>query len=125
MNVSIKINPCKDEKLASIDGGRIYEACGLIPKFLAMALETQPTNMQQLADAIDKIYQYGGFKDGAPKGIKITSEGKFTYLDDPDLLPYVKFEIKGVEAEPLSMYIYPHAWVALVSSSNTLICRMD
>jgi len=91
------LNPTGDTDLNQWQPGHLLEACGIIPDFFAEACITAQSenpdgvNIEAIADAMDRIYQYGGFQ--YPLGGAIDSEGVYLsqYAEDEDLSPLVKF----------------------------------
>jgi hypothetical protein len=100
------------------------EYLGLIPEFFMEATHAQrwPSDTLQLvADAMDSLYGYGGFR--FPFGGTVTDTGTYTTPDDPDLTPYATITY----LDKYTLYCYPYAITALRDNETgeTKIGRFD
>lgn len=115
-----KVDPLK--KYPDVKKGRLVEACGLIPAFVAEAEiglgEGAP--LEALHRAVMEIYGYGL---GHPMtGGEVTPEGVYTYPEDPDLYPLVSLQT----AQGHEVLIYQYAITAFRDSEGTTIVeRID
>lgn len=106
----------------------LVNACGLIPMFFRDASnslkgpEGHPeAPLSALADAMDAIYQFGGFS--YPMDGKVDDNGVYVspYDGDEPLHPYVTLYNRG-----FICHIYPYAIVAIEGTDGeTKIARMD
>jgi len=101
--------------------GDLVEACGIIPQFFfAAAVENKKTAKEAYETMVSE-YGFGDWSSTSwgtidPKGTYVSSsEG------DQDLEPYMEL----VMLDGPTLYIYPHAILAVVDSNDTIISRMD
>jgi hypothetical protein len=91
------LNPAGDADLNRAQPAHLLEACGIIPDFFAEACITAETenpdgvNIDAIADAMDRVYQFGGFE--FPLGGDLDADGVYRsqYAEDPDMSPLVRF----------------------------------
>jgi len=92
-----EFNPAGDPILSRATPNQLLEACGLIPHFFCDACANcevenpEGFTLDNIADAMDRIYQYGGFRYGwqgtvDQKGIYHAPDS-----EDPPLSPLVRF----------------------------------
>jgi hypothetical protein len=81
---------------------QLLERCGYIPNW---ALAADPC--ESMAHAIERQYPYYG---GQLSGGSVTSEGVYTYPNDPDLYPFIKIENPETME---TLYQYPHDIVVI------------
>lgn len=97
------------------------DALGLLPNFFDRALYIEGQPIQSVADNMDDIYYYGGFKypfDGV-----INSDGLYVADNDEDkpLEPIARIDKMGY-----TLFIYPYAITGLVDNKgNQKIGRFD
>ena len=108
-----------------IKASKLFEATGLIPYFVAEAALT--AGLETAQDAMDIMNEAYGFglgeynllEDG--KG-EVSPEGLYTYPEDPDMAPMVKFEW----AEGFTVFVYQYALVAVRGpEGDAIMQRMD
>lgn len=91
------LNPAGDADLNSASPALLLEACGIIPDFFAEACITAESqnpdgiNLDAIADAMDRVYQYGGFE--FPWGGTLDADGVYQsqYAEESDRSPLVRF----------------------------------
>ena len=96
------------------------EYLGILPEFFISATQEGDT-LQQVADAMDEIYQFGGFQ--YPFGGTVADCGAYKSPDDPDLQPYATISY----LDRFTMYCYPYAITAIRDNDTgeTKIGRFD
>jgi len=102
---------------------RILPALGLIPSFVSFAEDTGPTDSAQMVwDAMVEAYGFGD--TSSPEWGTITDEGVYVskYDEDPDLHPMARYDLEG---DRVVVYQYHYGIVAVVSTEQTIIARMD
>ena len=90
-------NPAGDPELARATPAQLLEACGLIPHFFCDACQQAETEnpdgftLKNIADAMDNLYQFGGFQYPWPG--HVAADGVYTsaHAEDPPLSPLVRF----------------------------------
>ena len=97
------------------------EHLGLVPEFFLQALHYGGDTLQTVADAMDSIYGYGGFR--FPFEGTVTDTGVYTAPEDPDLTPYATVTY----LDKYTLYCYPYAITALRDNETgeTKIGRFD
>jgi hypothetical protein len=100
------------------------EYLGLLPEFFIHAtqgLEGPAESLDQVADAMDAVYGYGGFQ--YPFGGTVADSGAYKSPDDPDLQPYATISY----LDRFTMYCYPYAITAIRDNDTgeTKIGRFD
>ena len=99
------------------------EHLGILPEFFISAtqgLENTGT-LDQVADAMDEIYGFGGFC--YPFSGTVTDSGTYQTPEDPDLEPYATISY----LDRFTMYVYPYAITAIRDNDTgeTRIGRFD
>ncbi len=94
-----------------VDPQRLIEACGLIPYWVDV------TDERSFRQQVDDNYGFGLYE---MSGGTVDGEGVYRYPEDPDLLPYLKWERDGEVA-----YMYSHAIMAFVKDGVTFVTRVD
>ena len=97
------------------------EYLGIIPEFFMEAVQYGGDTLDTVADAMDLIYGYGGFR--FPFSGTVTDTGVYTTPDDPDLQPYATISY----LDRFTMYCYPYAITAIRDNDtgDTKIGRFD
>jgi len=97
------------------------EHLGLVPEFFLQALHYGGDTLQTVADAMDSIYGYGGFR--FPFDGTVTDTGVYTTPEDPDLTPYATITY----LDKYTLYCYPYAITAIRDNDTgeTKIGRFD
>lgn len=97
------------------------EYLGIIPEFFMEAVQYGGDTLDTVADAMDLIYGYGGFRH--PFSGTVTDTGVYTTPDDPDLQPYATISY----LDRFTMYCYPYAITAIRDNDTgeTKIGRFD
>ena len=97
------------------------EYLGLIPEFFMEAVQYGGDTLDTVADAMDSLYGYGGFR--FPFDGTVTDTGVYTTPDDPDLQPYATISY----LDRFTMYCYPYAITAIRDddTGETKIGRFD
>jgi hypothetical protein len=102
----------------------LVNACGLIPQFFVVAtrnLDSANEDIETLADAMDSLYNYGGFSVPFEGTVSDTGVYSSQYEEDEDLQPYATLYSRGY-----TCYIYPYAITAIVrDNGDTKIGRFD
>jgi hypothetical protein len=96
------------------------EYLGLLPEFFISATQEGDT-LEQVTQAMDSIYQYGGFQ--YPFGGTVADCGAYKSPEDPDLQPYATISY----LDRFTMYCYPYAITAIRDNDTgeTKIGRFD
>lgn len=95
--------------------GGLMDATGLIPYFIAEAAEE--TTARGVYDVMVEAYGFGGHEmDGG----SVSSDGTYSYPEDPDLAPLVSFELDAG-----FVYVYQYGIVGIASPNETIVTRMD
>jgi len=116
-----ELNPAGDADIGGATPDRIIEACGIIPDFFAEAcLPEGPRTLQQVADDMEAGYGFGGFC--YPLGGAVSPQGVYSYPEDPDLYPLVRYRFGAFEC-----YVYPYAITAIrdVRTGECKVGRFD
>ncbi|MAL45933.1 hypothetical protein [Hyphomonas sp.] len=100
-----EFNPAGDPILSRATPDQLLEACGLIPHFFCDACANceienpEGFTLDNIADAMDRIYQYGGFRYGW-KGT-VDQKGIYHAADseDPPLSPIMRFRYRNHAAD--------------------------
>ena len=79
---------------------------GLIPEFFIHATQ-EGESLDQVAQAMDEIYGYGGFQ--YPFGGTVAETGAYQSPEDPDLQPYATVHY----LYRFTMFCYPYAITAI------------
>jgi hypothetical protein len=116
------IDPTGHFESKGVEKGRLVEACGLIPGFVAFAERMEAETAREVYDYMVKEYGFGGFEWSEEEHHVDTGTGVYSYPDDPDLYPLVLLEVDGCDVD---VYIYQHAIVSIVGDDETIVCRMD
>ena len=98
------------------------EHLGLIPEFFISATQgSEDATLDAVADAMDEVYQYGGFR--YPFSGTVDADGVYRAPEDPPLEPYVTLGY----LDRFTLYQYPYAIVALRDNDTgeTKIGRFD
>lgn len=96
-----------------------FEYAGVIPMFFMDAVAKDSESIQTVADTMDAIYQFGGFR--YPFGGTVDSEGLYQSGGDEPLSPLVTCKDSGY-----TLHVYPYSITALVDSEgNQKIGRFD
>ena len=100
------------------------EWLGLIPEFFIHAtqgLEGPAESLEQVADAMDTVYGYGGFSFSFSG--TVDHEGIYRAPEDPALEPYVAIQY----LDKFTLYQYPYSIVALrdTDTGETKVGRFD
>jgi hypothetical protein len=101
------------------------EHLGLLPEFFMEATHVSGgpvyDTLQLVADAMDSLYGYGGFR--FPFDGTVTDTGVYTTPEDPDLTPYATITY----LDKYTLYCYPYAITALRDNETgeTKIGRFD
>ena len=96
------------------------EYLGILPEFFIQATQEGET-LEQVAEAMDSIYQFGGFQ--YPFGGTVAESGAYQSPDDPDLQPYATISY----LDRFTMFCYPYAITAIRDNDtgDTKIGRFD
>jgi hypothetical protein len=96
------------------------EYLGLLPEFFIHATQEGDT-LYQVAEAMDSIYQFGGFQ--YPFGGTVAESGEYQSPEDPDLEPYASITYRN----RFTMYCYPYSITAIrdEETGETKIGRFD
>jgi len=122
------LNPTDDKVIGAASGNDIVEACGLIPDFFCQACLDLPiipstidTDLKIVADGMDTIYGFGGFK--YPWSGTLTDEGVYQSKDsDPDMNPLALFRYGHLE---LFVYQYGICAIRDTKTNESKIARFD
>lgn len=128
------LNPAGDADFNRAQPARLLEACGIIPDFFAEACITAETenpegvNLDAIADAMDRVYQMGGFQ--YPLGGDIDADGVYRsqYAEDPDMSPLVRFAYAvtmGGQAFECFVYQYGITAIRERGSEAAKVARFD
>lgn len=92
---------------------------GLIPEFLS-ELDPRPA-----AEQFNERYAHGG--GWYPMdGWQFTSFNGIKYPGDPVYLPVARIDLHTGKDRPETIFVYEHAWVAIVQADGTYeVARMD
>lgn len=101
---------------------RLVRACGIIPAFAAEAYAKGNETAQDVYDAMVERYGFGDMSSTKWGTVDPTGVYKSAYDEDPDMQPLV--ELRFPE-NPVKVYIYQYAIVAVVDEDTTIISRMD
>ena len=124
------VNPTECVEYNGLDKNDLVMACGYIPQFFYQGihnlfLRRKPLTLEAIAEEMDKLYMYGGFK--FPFQGAIDEDGIFSspYEEDPDIHPYVRF---NEPSEQFELFVYKYGIVGIRDSKNTKnfkIARFD
>lgn len=91
---------------------------GMIPEWL----EAAETTKISLIEFFNHAYAHGG--GWRPfKGFTLNEDNSLKYPGDPALKPFVEFTM---DDRPDKVFMYDHAWVAIVQPNRSFeVCRMD
>ena len=122
-----QLNPTRDADIGSATPALIIEACGIIPDFFAHAcMQADPLTLDEVANHMDEIYQFGGFR--YPFGGSITPAGVYqsSYDDDPDMPPLAKF-VFDTDTGGFECFVYHYGIAAIRdgATGETKIARFD
>ena len=98
------------------------EYLGLVPEFFISATQgAEEATLDAVADAMDEVYQYGGFR--YPFSGTVDAEGVYRAPEDPPLEPYVAIQY----LDKFTLYQYPYGIVALrdTDTGETKVGRFD
>ena len=108
-----RFNPAGDPELARATPDQLLEACGLIPHFFCDACQQAQTEnpdgftLDNIADAMDNVYQFGGFQYRWPG--HVAADGVYTsaHAEDPPLSPLVRFIFSCFDnARSIECFVY-------------------
>ena len=106
-------NPAGDPELARATPDQLLEACGLIPHFFCDACQQAQTEnpdgftLDNIADAMDNVYQFGGFKCRWPGHVSAIGVYTSAYAEDPPLSPLVRFTFSCFDnARSIECFVY-------------------
>ena len=96
------------------------EYLGILPEFFIHATQ-EGESLEQVTQAMDEIYGYGGFQ--YPFGGTVADCGAYKSPEDPDLQPYATIAFR----DRFTMYCYPYAITAIRDNDTgeTKIGRFD
>jgi hypothetical protein len=154
LKMYVEVNPTNQIEYQQFGDSRLIDACGLIPRFFYQAIdnikqqnkltENYPKvleelgleaetknrpklelNIQTLADEMDEIYMYGGFKFAFEGTIDEDGVYASPYEEDEDLYPYARFYHPD---NSLELFVYKYGIIGIRDSKNTKnfkIARFD
>lgn len=116
----ISIDPTKS--FAGANKDRILDACGLIPMFVVDAFSAGKATTKDVYGSMVESYGFGDMSSTdwgtvEPDGTYVSS-----YDEDEDLKPLIELSFPE---NPVKVYVYQYAIVAVVDPDNTIISRMD
>ena len=97
------------------------EALGLIPHFFERSLYIKDQPIQTVADKMDDLYYYGGFRH--PFEGTVAEDGQYVADNDEDdpLDPIARIDKLGY-----TLWVYPYAIVGLTDNKgNQKVARFD
>ena len=96
------------------------EYLGILPEFFIHATQ-EGESLNQVAQAMDEIYGYGGFQYAF--GGVVSDSGTYQVPEDPDLQPYATISY----LDRFTMFCYPYAITAIRDNDTgeTKIGRFD
>ena len=145
LEMHVEVNPTNHIEYNQLKESRLIDACGLIPRFFYQAiynineqnrltenypkvleelgLEAEPKNkrkleelnIQTLADEMDEIYMYGGFKFAFEGAVDEDGIYASPYEEDEDLYPLARFYHPNTTLEVL---VYKYGIIAIRDSKN-------
>ncbi len=104
--------------------GSLMAACGMIPFFVQEVALSDPLEAEEAFTMMLEAYGYGGDNSLENGKGKVLKDGTYTFPGDPDLSPYVSFEING-EKDKVEILVYPYGFVCVRDAANTYFTRMD
>ena len=154
LKMYVEVNPTNQIEYQQFGDSRLIDACGLIPRFFYQAIdnikqqnkltENYPKvleelgleaetknrpklelNIQTLADEMDEIYMYGGFKFAFEGTIDEDGVYASPYEEDEDLYPYARFYHPD---NSLELFVDKYGIIGIRDSKNTKnfkIARFD
>ena len=108
------------DKFENIDNHKLFEACGLIPLFAADAYMDKHDTAEAVYKAMTASYGFGEYRFEGEGSV--TGGGTYQYPEDPDLHPLVLLQSPE---NPVEVFIYQHAILAIRDGDTTIIGRMD
>lgn len=117
------------DPLDGFDGikeSKLFEATGLIPYFVA-ELAMQGEDVDTAGEAMEILNSCYGFGLGDynmmdDKAASMSSEGVYSYTEDPDMVPLVEFKLKS----GVTVWVYQYALVCVKDADgNHIMQRMD
>ena len=128
------LNPAGDADLNRVQPAQLLEACGIIPDFFAEACITAETenpagvNPDGIEDAMDNVYQSGGFQYPLAGDLDADGVYRSQYADDPDMSPLVRFAYAvtmGGQAFECFVYQYGITAIRERGSEAAKVARFD
>jgi len=128
------LNPAGDATLDRVTPAHLIEACGIIPDFFAEACITAESenpdgvSIEAIADAMDNVYQFGGFQ--YPFGGDVDADGVYRsqYAEDPPLSPLVRFAYAvTMGGQDFECFVYQYGITAIRErgSDTAKVARFD
>ena len=120
-----QVNPTGDNELATVAPADLREGCGMIPDFFCQAAmeNVNDLTLDAIADAMDWIYQFGGFC--YPFTGEITEAGIYqsSFDEDPDLPPLARYRAM----DRFECFVYQYGITALRDreTGQTKVARFD
>ena len=113
-----ELDPTKSFTNAPIE--RLVQAMGILPNWVAEALEAGCADIEALTASLADSYGFGELHN--LKGGEVAKDGTYQYPQDPPLRPLAK-----IETADLAIYFYPHAMLSIVEkkSGDAFVTRMD
>lgn len=118
----ISVDPNKYHVPIGATMDRLVQACGIIPAFAAEAYVKGHETAQDVYGAMVEAYGFGDMSSTDWGTVDPTGVYKSTYDEDPDMQPLVELSSPD---NPVKVYIYQYAIVAVVDKDTTIITRMD
>ena len=119
MSFAQKLDPTGHFSGRNVPPKKLVEALGIVPYFVLSAAEdAQEPTARAVLDIMAEAY---GFYLGDMEGGTVDAEGVYSYPEDPDLYPLIKWTV----GEKVDVFMYPYAIVAVRDGTNTIITRMD
>lgn len=123
------LNPTRDANLDQAEPQQLKNAAGIIPDFfVAACVNADPLTLENVAEGMDRAYQFGGF--AYPLNGTISDKGIYQspYDDDSDLPPYARYIFEDTDlGGAFELFVYPYAITALRDreTRETKIGRFD
>ena len=128
------LNPAGDANLNRVSPAQLLKACGTVPDFFAEACITAETenpdgvNIDAIADAMDRVYQMGGFC--YPWGGDLDADGVYRsqYAEEADLSPLVRFAYAvAMGGQAFECFVYQGGITAIRErgSETAKVARFD